>query len=257
MIRRAVNLAFSARHAWRGYKQHSGNHLPDCAMSAPAKNRLSEYFDAHRQGHGIWKWRHYFDIYERHLRIFAGKPCNLLEIGVYSGGSLEMWRSYVGDQCQIYGVDIAPECKTYEREGINITIGDQGDPAFWSRFRQEVPPMDIIIDDGSHIAAHQIISLEGLLPHLKPGGIYLCEDVFGLANEFISYMQGFARHLNIAGITDNPTDPERRQVSPANRVQSEIAGVFFYPFMVAIEKREQPVMELVAPKHGSQWQPFL
>src|SRR5262245_3116872 len=62
------------------------------------ENPLQSYFDAHTEGRGIWKWTHYFDIYHRHLSKFIGREVHLLEIGVYSGGSLQMWRDYLGQK---------------------------------------------------------------------------------------------------------------------------------------------------------------
>src|SRR4051812_8731031 len=56
-------------------------------------NPLRASFDAVTSGPGVWKWLHYFDIYHRHLERFVGKPVTIVEIGVYSGGSLSMWRS--------------------------------------------------------------------------------------------------------------------------------------------------------------------
>ena len=39
---------------------------------------------------------------------FAGAEVTVLEVGIYSGGSLLMWRDYFGADCTIYGVDIQP-----------------------------------------------------------------------------------------------------------------------------------------------------
>ena len=36
-----------------------------------------------------------------HLSRFRGEPVTLLEIGVLGGGSLQMWRSYLGPQSRI------------------------------------------------------------------------------------------------------------------------------------------------------------
>jgi len=36
---------------------------------------------------------------------------------------------------------------------------------------------DLIIDDGSHLCNHQIISAAVLSPFLKSGGLYIIEDV--------------------------------------------------------------------------------
>ena len=50
------------------------------------RNEPERYFDAVESGNGIWKWRHYFNIYDRHLRKFKGKEVKVLEFGIYSGG---------------------------------------------------------------------------------------------------------------------------------------------------------------------------
>ena len=39
--------------------------------------------------------------------------------------------------------------------------------------------------------------------------------------------------------------------------QASIDSIHSYPFAVVIEKRRAPVAELVAPKHGTEWEPFL
>jgi hypothetical protein len=120
--------------------------------SAPAfatrqgSNRLTEFFDSRTSGHGVWKWRHYFDIYDRHFSRFRGQEVHIVEIGIYSGGSLDMWRDYFGPKAHIYGVDIQPSCKSYESENIKVFIGNQGDRNFWKSFREAVPRVDIVID---------------------------------------------------------------------------------------------------------------
>src|SRR5262245_23245078 len=62
-------------------------------------NPLKAYFDSHTEGNGIWKFIHYFDIYTRHLAKFVGTDVRIMEVGVYSGGSLAMWRDYFGSNC--------------------------------------------------------------------------------------------------------------------------------------------------------------
>ena len=49
-----------------------------------------------------------------------------LEVGVYSGGSLEMWKRYFGEHATIHGVDIQEACRVYEADGVHIHVGDQG-----------------------------------------------------------------------------------------------------------------------------------
>ena len=221
-------------------------------------NPLEEFFDNQKEGRGIWKWRHYFEIYDRHFRAFRDRPVHFLEIGIYSGGSLSMWSQYFGLQAQIYGVDIEPACKSYETDTTKIFIGDQSDRAFWKDFRETVPLLDIVVDDGGHTPLQQRVSLEELLPHLRPGGIYLCEDITGNTNEFAFHVHQLAHQLNaFDNVAQDMNDNERRLVSKSTKLQSAIHSVHLYPFVAVIEMRPAPLVELVAPKHGTKWEPFL
>jgi len=215
----------------------------------PARNAarvdtpLERYFDANLEGPGIWKWRHYFDAYHRHLGKLCAKPVSIVEIGIYSGGSLGMWRDYFGSDCTIYGVDIEPVCKAYESDGIHVLIGDQADPAFWERFRREVPPVDVVIDDGGHEAHQQVATLEALIGHIKPGGVYACEDIHGENNPFGHYIAGLSQNLHA----------HRGETTPFQRT---VESVHLYPYLTVLEIAECPRTELVAPQHGTQWQPI-
>jgi SAM-dependent methyltransferase len=220
---------------------------------------LEAYFDQHTSGPGIWKWRHYFPIYERHLGRFVGQPVKVVEIGVFSGGSLGMWRRYFGERSEIYGVDIEPECRAYEAPGIRVFIGDQADRGFWRRFIQEVGDVDVVIDDGGHLPRQQIVTLEELLPHLRPGGVYLCEDVHGSWNPFLGYVHGLSSHLyqfgtQIGGAAYEASSFE--EAYQASSFQEAVASVHIYPFVVVLERPAHRVEALASLKRGSIWEPF-
>ena len=215
------------------------------------RNPLWEYFENHKEGNGVWKWEHYFEVYHRHFARFVGQKVNVLEIGIYSGGSLEMWRSYFGEGSHIYGIDIEEACKAYEDEHVSVFVGDQADRAFWSSFRKSVPEIDILIDDGGHTPEQQQITLEEMLPHLRGGGVYLCEDVHGRFNRFCGFATGLAHELN----AKNHISGSLLQ-SSVSHFQSSIHSIHFYPYLVVIEKHRVPVTSLSAPKHGTEWQPF-
>jgi hypothetical protein len=246
------------RRIWEGYQHHQTLLLNGAAAPDPdSTNPLWTYFNGHREGRGIWKWRHYFDIYHRHFDKFRGKPVNVLEIGIYSGGSLDMWRHYFGPDCRVFGVDIEPACKAYESESIQVFIGNQADRDFWRRVKKEIPPVDIVIDDGGHEAHQQIPTLEEILPHVREGGVYLCEDLHGAFNGFVSYMTGFVHNLNQCEKGRNfPDDHDRRVVCRATEFQSVVNSVHFYPFVIVIEKSRGALTEFVSPKRGTKWQPF-
>ena len=216
-------------------------------------NPLWEYFQNLNEGNGIWKWEHYFDIYHRHFAKFIGKEVDVLEIGIYSGGSLGMWRSYFGEKCHIYGVDIEEACKIYANDYASVFIGDQADRSFWSDFKNKVQSVDIIIDDGGHSPEQQMVTLEEMLPNLQPGGVYLCEDVHDSFNNFSSFATSLVNDLNKLDRDQSSLISFQSNASPA---QSMIHSIHFYPYVVVIEKNLVPVKTLNSLKHGTIWQPF-
>lgn len=205
------------------------------------ENPLWDYFQNHKVGHGIWKWEHYFDVYHKHLAKFAGKKVDVLEIGIYSGGSLEMWRTYFGANCHIYGVDIEAACKEYENDYVTVFIGDQENNFFWNDFKNKVEGIDVLIDDGGHTAEQQQVTLEEMLQYIRPGGVYICEDIHGNFNKFSTFAAGLVNELNSMGKSE---------------FQSSIHSIHFYPYMLVIEKHLVQPKKLNAPKHGTIWQPF-
>ncbi len=242
------------RRRARDFAQHYPPRIPGGeSRSIEKSNRFQEYFSAHTQGRGIWKWTHYLEIYERHFAKFAGSDAQVVEIGIFSGGSLEMWRHYFGPDCHVTGIDIEEACRSYAGAGVDIVIGDQSDREFWGNFKRRRPRVDVLIDDGGHTPEQQRVTLEEMLPHLAPGGVYLCEDVHGTGNSFADYVHGLADELNrfeaVPGAVDLTTS--------ASVLQQAIRSIHFYPFVVVIEKSEEPSRRFVAPKRGTQWEPFL
>jgi predicted O-methyltransferase YrrM len=117
----------------------------------------------------------YLSSYERALRGQSTID-RLLEIGVYHGASVRMWREFLPN-AQIVGLDVNQTATAHAGERIAIEIGDQADPATLRRLVGVHGPFDVIVDDGSHIWTHQIVSFETLFPSLAPGGLYILEDV--------------------------------------------------------------------------------
>lgn len=217
--------------------------------SEPGTNPIRDYFESNREGPGIWRWQHYFDVYHRHFRRLVGREINVLEIGVYSGGSIGMWQRYFGPQARIYGADLMPECKEYEDMAAGIFIGHQGDPAFWDRVLRAVPGFDVVIDDGSHAPQHQLAALQALLPHVRPGGVYVTEDIHGRSNAFQFFVSGLARNLNAYA---RPEDDGSLAPSGFQRL---VDSVHLYPFMSVIELRDAEVTTFRSEKRGTLWQP--
>lgn len=245
VVARALRAPKSVRAALRGYRYGEGLARQARGSDEPRRpaNAIEAYFDAHTEGPGIWKWRHYFDVYDRHLAKFVGRDVHVAEIGVFGGGSLGMWRSYFGTSSHIYGIDQEPRCRMRAAAGIDVIIGDQSSAPFWTGFRADVPHLDVVIDDGGHQPHQQIATLEGLLAHMRPGAVYICEDVIGAFHPFHSYVDAVARLLH---------DIE----GPLRGVHQHIESVHTYPGIVVIEKPDGRVSGFEAPKRGNDWRPF-
>ena len=204
------------------------------------RNPLLGYFVTN-QGALVNKWLHYFDIYDQHFKRYRNGPVRMLEIGVYHGGSLNMWKDYFGDGLQLIGVDINPRAKTFEAPGVAVRIGDQSDPEFLKQLRDEFGQVDIVLDDGGHSCLQQITSYRALYDMVAPDGVYMVEDVHtsywqeyggGLKrpDSFLEFSKQWIDELNSFHVRE--WKPEEF-TSLARSARS----VTFYDSIVAVEKR--------------------
>jgi hypothetical protein len=115
----------------------------------------------------VFKWRHYLKIYEDHLSRFRNTPFHMLEIGVAQGGSLSLWRRYFGPEALLFGIDIDDRCRQFDKRDAHVRIGSQDDPAFLRSVVSEMGGVDVVLDDGSHMASHQLTSFQVLFPLLN------------------------------------------------------------------------------------------
>ena len=123
----------------------------------------------------------YTPVYAELMRPFRRKAVRLLEVGVggyegaLGGESLRMWASYFR-RGRITGIDLYD--KTALSAGrVAVYQCSQVDAPKLTALAEELGPFDFIIDDGSHVNAHQIETFGILWPHLKDGGGYIVEDV--------------------------------------------------------------------------------
>ncbi len=118
----------------------------------------------------------YFQVYEDVLKNYINKKITFVEIGIHNGGSLFMWREFLGDSARIIGIDLNPKAKEFEKYGFEIFIGDQSDKKFWKNFFYEVGNIDILIDDGGHTYEQQIITVVSAIDFIKNNGMIIIED---------------------------------------------------------------------------------
>ena len=154
-------------------------------LSRVREGSLNDWFFTYREGPVVMKWEGYIDLYDRYFSKFQGKNVTMLEIGIQSGGSIEMWQHYFGPKLNFVGFDINPYCKRFERKNVQIFTGSQLNRADLQLLYESIGPVDIILDDGGHTKIMQQNSFEELFGAVKDGGYYVVEDIeFSYTREF-------------------------------------------------------------------------
>ncbi|VAW75808.1 hypothetical protein MNBD_GAMMA15-2494 [hydrothermal vent metagenome] len=136
------------------------------------------------------------DIYDKYFSAEREKVKNILEIGVFFGSSILMWREYFPN-ATVWGIDsfegvqgnkqsfkdadkFYNAWKEHNYSSISLRKIDQGSESQLKIFRDEIEreeiKFDIIIDDGSHLMRDQQITLGYLQCLVNPKGFYVIED---------------------------------------------------------------------------------
>jgi len=201
---------------------------------------------------GVHKWGHYLPAYERQFGQYVGQPVRFLEIGVFYGGSLEMWRRYLGPQATIFGIDVDPRSRVADSQDHPVRVGSQADAAFLRSVVDEMGGIDVVLDDGSHKADDQRVSFETLFPLLADGGLYSVEDLH-TSYWRRHYRGGYRRRGTFIEVAKDLVDGMhawyyKRPAPRLGRIaKTEIESVCFYDSMVFIAKRHhgQPIVTRV------------
>lgn len=147
-------------------------------MTEPITTELARRFGTDKGSHG------YMPFY---AEIITSDPFAMLEIGIATGASARMWR-HLFPQSAIDVMDLYenPDNLTPQQVvelGCQPLKADQGDlQEVCARTQDRY--YSLIIDDGSHNAHHQWISLAALWPNLTNGGWYVIEDLHCNQNAF-------------------------------------------------------------------------
>jgi hypothetical protein len=218
-------------------------------LAKEAKGPLATIFFSGRCRR-VHKWTHYFPVYERYFSRFRGEKLRFLEIGVFGGGSLDMWREYFGADAIIYGIDINPECAGLARSPSQVRIGSQDDPAFLRSVVAEMGGIDVVLDDGSHVGKHQQASFEVLFPLLNEGGIYMIEDT--CTSYWGEFGGGYRRPGTAIEFGKRILDDMHAWYhgrSPRTNARDQVSATHFHDGIIVVEKgtRSRPVHVIIEP----------
>ena len=112
------------------------------------------------------------EYYSKAFEPYRDTSNGVLEIGIFHGHSINMWRKYF-EQAKIYGIDIVN--RNSNCSGCELIYAD----ATLETSYVNIDNLDVIIDDGSHMAEYIFKSFDILFPKLNVGGIYAIEDING------------------------------------------------------------------------------
>ena len=194
--------------------------------------------------HSYVKWYETLFAPRRWQRI------NFLEIGVQSGASIRMWADYFPN-ARLVGIDIDPRCAQFATRRVQIITGSQDNPEIAKFLEGEYREgFDVVIDDGSHVGEHQTASLELFFPLVKPGGLYVIEDLHCAYSDkflgntdkrFIDVLKDRVDDVNLHGLTGvgdyDLSEEQAAQIRPLSVFEREIESITFLRSMAVIQRR--------------------
>ena len=125
---------------------------------------------------------------ESYAEVFSNtQPRTVLEFGIFQGGSPTLF-SLWWDLEKFVGVDLCPPVVAFDEfcrghpagqrirahYGVSQTDKARIDRIILDEFGDS--PLDVVIDDASHLYGNTRRTFEIAFPHLRPGGTYVIED---------------------------------------------------------------------------------
>jgi hypothetical protein len=157
-----------------------------------------------------------------------------------------MWKEFFPNAV-IHGIDINSVCAQFVGSRRKIYIGDQFNENFLMEVLEKAGgTFDIIIDDGSHIAEHQIFTFSFLFSRMSDHGIYVIEDTGGCVGDYelrtINYLKQRIDNIMFWPESLNPKNWKSLSEFPVEATWEDrnIVGIAFYRWAVFIMRGHNP-----------------
>lgn len=235
------------------------------------KKTYKETFLEHRDNASD-KWENYLDLYQPYLEQYVGKNASILEIGVQNGGHLQILRKYL-DNANIYGIDITDDvCKLDLGNGIKTFCFDATKKELINQNLKELT-FDIVIEDASHISQDVITTFELMFSRVKPGGLYIIEDLhtsywkeynggYKVSHSQVEYLKAKIDLLNAYHVKKDDTydlndkDFYNKLSENDKELFKWINSITFYDSAAIIKKSKNPRMDAYKRKVVGTKQPI-
>jgi cephalosporin hydroxylase len=132
------------------------------------------------------------ELVEEYAKFLAWRkqfnPQNIFEIGIWDGGSMVFWHELFQPEKHVAIDRVLREDSKYFQRYVSRKGLESHIKSYWSvdqadsqRLREIVDkefdgPLDLVIDDGSHLYGPTKDSFDTLFPLVRPGGFYIVED---------------------------------------------------------------------------------
>ena len=124
----------------------------------------------------------YLPLYDKLLKSKKDTAKNVLEVGIFSGGSIKLWHDYFTN-ATVYGLDISPIYKIWDGIKNNERIilhayTNAYDTTFFNKnFLNKGIKCDFMLDDGPHSLESMIQFIKLYSQIMTDDGILIIEDV--------------------------------------------------------------------------------
>lgn len=120
-------------------------------------------------------------VYQMLFAPLKNEPIQFAEIGIAGGSSVLMWRNYFTNATLSFFDQDKDSPAIIENFGIPLTHGQFMDVRDSASIRAGLEaighPIDILVDDSSHIVEDIIRIIKTSIPQIKPGGMIIIEDL--------------------------------------------------------------------------------
>lgn len=196
----------------------------------------------------------YVTHYEKYFGPLRQSDIKLFEIGIDKGYSIKLWKEYF-IKAKIYSIDIVDKTE-FAEDRVNVFVGSQNDTKFLEDIDKDHGPFDVVIDDGSHINEDMFTSFVTLFPLLKPGGLYVVEDLHACYwpwvqknpnNNFTNIVKELLDRVNASGRTGTACRANdakdavyaQQHMGPMDYWDDQVEFVHAYRGIVFIKKYEE------------------
>ena len=146
----------------------------------PPVNPLTRIADALGSDQGSRKHR-FTELYHLLLHPYRDRSIRLLGVGQTIDGadpdtpSAAIWLDYLA-KAEVLGVD-SKQFPTFTNARYTPLTAEFGDTASLFAAAESAGEVDVVIDDATHASPHQQAAFRAFFPKLRPGGLYIIEDL--------------------------------------------------------------------------------